>query len=84
MSAKGHFRTLAAQQEGHLFNHLISAHLRAAGGARAFDPPIHPSAAEQLTFVIVRALIIIFLVLEPNGQAVLGGSVNRVDVWPFP
>src|SRR3974390_527148 len=35
----------------------------------AFGLPIHPAAAEQLTFVIVGALIIVFLVLEPNGLA---------------
>ena len=51
----------------------------------AFGLPIHPAAAEQLTFVIVGALIIIFLVLEPNGLARLWQiGKQKLRVWPFP
>jgi branched-chain amino acid transport system permease protein len=51
----------------------------------AFGLPIHPAAAEQLTFVIVGALIIVFLVLEPNGLARLWQiAKQKLRVWPFP
>ena len=51
----------------------------------AFDLPIRPAAAEQLTFVIVGALIIVFLVLEPNGLARLWQiGKQKLRVWPFP
>ena len=51
----------------------------------AFGLPIHPAAAEQLTFVIVGALIIIFLVREPNGLARLWQiGKQKLRVWPFP
>jgi branched-chain amino acid transport system permease protein len=50
-----------------------------------FGLPIHPAAAEQLTFVIVGALIIVFLVLEPNGLARLWQiGKQKLRVWPFP
>jgi branched-chain amino acid transport system permease protein len=51
----------------------------------AFGLPIHPAAAEQLSFVIVGALIIVFLVLEPNGLARLWQiGKQKLRVWPFP
>jgi branched-chain amino acid transport system permease protein len=51
----------------------------------AFGLPSHPAAAEQLTFVIVGALIIVFLVLEPNGLARLWQiGKQKLRVWPFP
>jgi branched-chain amino acid transport system permease protein len=51
----------------------------------AFGLPIHPAAAEQLTFVIVGALIIVFLVVEPNGLARLWQiGKQKLRVWPFP
>jgi branched-chain amino acid transport system permease protein len=51
----------------------------------AFVLPIRPAAAEQLTFVIVGALIIVFLVLEPNGLARLWQiAKQKLRVWPFP
>jgi len=51
----------------------------------AFGLPIHPAAAEQLTFVIVGALIIVFLVLEPCGLARLWQiGKQKLRVWPFP
>jgi branched-chain amino acid transport system permease protein len=50
-----------------------------------FGLPIRPAAAEQLTFVIVGALIIVFLVLEPNGLARLWQiGKQKLRVWPFP
>jgi branched-chain amino acid transport system permease protein len=51
----------------------------------AFGLPIHPAAAEQFTFVIVGALIIVFLVVEPNGLARLWQiGKQKLRVWPFP
>jgi len=50
-----------------------------------FGIPIRPAAAEQLTFVIVGALIIVFLVVEPNGLARLWQiGKQKLRVWPFP
>jgi branched-chain amino acid transport system permease protein len=50
-----------------------------------FGLPIRPAAAEQLTFCIVGALIIVFLVLEPNGLARLWQiGKQKLRVWPFP
>ena len=56
-----------------------------AGGAGGLRPANPPAAAEQLTFVIVGALIIVFLVLEPNGLARLWQiGKQKLRVWPFP
>ena len=50
-----------------------------------FGLPIRPAAAEQLTFVIVGGLIIVFLILEPNGLARLWQiGKQKLRVWPFP
>ena len=41
--------------------------------------------AAQLDFIIVGALIIIFLVLEPHGLAQLWRVVKeKLRLWPFP
>ena len=51
----------------------------------AFGLPIRPAVAEQLTFVIVGVLIIVFLILEPNGLARLWQiGKQKLRVWPFP
>ena len=50
-----------------------------------FGLPIRPATAEQLTFVIVGVLIVVFLVLEPNGLARLWQiGKQKLRVWPFP
>jgi branched-chain amino acid transport system permease protein len=50
-----------------------------------FGLPLRAATAEQLTFVIVGALIIVFLVLEPNGLARLWQiGKQKLRVWPFP
>jgi branched-chain amino acid transport system permease protein len=47
--------------------------------------PLYPATVEQLRFVIVGGLIIIFLVLEPNGLARLWQiGKQKLRVWPFP
>ena len=46
---------------------------------------IAPSSVEHLTFMIVGALIIIFLILEPHGLARLWQTAKqKLLVWPFP
>ena len=57
--------------------------LRAAPAA--LGVPIRPATVEHLTFMIVGALIIIFLVLEPMGLARLWQiAKQKLRVWPFP
>jgi branched-chain amino acid transport system permease protein len=47
--------------------------------------PLHPATVEQLRFLIVGILIIVFLVLEPNGLARLWQiAKQKLRVWPFP
>ena len=47
--------------------------------------PLHPAAVEQLRFLIVGVLIVVFLVLEPNGLARLWQiGKQKLRVWPFP
>ena len=58
-------------------------------GLRAFLPAIGltvaPSTIEHLQFLIVGALIIGFLILEPHGLAKLWGTAKqKLKVWPFP
>ncbi|HEX2653620.1 MAG TPA: branched-chain amino acid ABC transporter permease, partial [Xanthobacteraceae bacterium] len=55
-----------------------------------FVPPmfgisILPATAEHLTFMIVGALIITFLIAEPHGLARLWQiGKQKLLVWPFP
>ena len=57
--------------------------LRAAPAA--LGVPIRPATVEHLTFMIVGALIIVFLVLEPMGLARLWQiAKQKLRVWPFP
>jgi branched-chain amino acid transport system permease protein len=51
----------------------------------ALGAPLYPATVEQLRYVIVGALIVIFLVLEPNGLARLWQvGKQKLRVWPFP
>ncbi|WP_375461246.1 branched-chain amino acid ABC transporter permease [uncultured Enterovirga sp.] len=46
---------------------------------------IQPSSVEHLTFMIVGALIIVFLIAEPHGLARLWQTAKqKLRVWPFP
>jgi branched-chain amino acid transport system permease protein len=46
---------------------------------------IHPATVEHLTFMILGSLIVIFLIVEPNGLARLWQiSKQKLRVWPFP
>ena len=47
--------------------------------------PIHAATVEHLTFIIVGALIVIFLIVEPHGLARLWQiGKQKLRVWPFP
>ena len=51
----------------------------------AIGVPLHPSTVEQLQFMIVGALIIFFLIVEPHGLARLWQiGKQKLRVWPFP
>jgi branched-chain amino acid transport system permease protein len=50
-----------------------------------FGLQIRAATVEHLTFMIVGALIIIFLILEPNGLARLWQiGKQKLRMWPFP
>jgi len=56
--------------------------LRAAPGF--FDLPIRTDTVEHVTFMILGALIIFFLIVEPNGLARLWQiAKQKLRVWPF-
>jgi branched-chain amino acid transport system permease protein len=47
--------------------------------------PLHAATVEHLTFIIVGALIIVFLIVEPHGLARLWQiGKQKLRVWPFP
>ena len=47
--------------------------------------PIQPATVEHIHFMIVGALIIVFLIVEPNGLARLWQiGKQKLRVWPFP
>ena len=50
-----------------------------------FGLPIHAATVEHLSFMIVGALIIFFLIVEPHGLARLWQiGKQKLRVWPFP
>jgi branched-chain amino acid transport system permease protein len=51
----------------------------------ALGLPLHPATVEHLQFMILGALIILFLVVEPSGLARLWQiAKQKLRVWPFP
>lgn len=47
--------------------------------------PVEPATVEHLTFMLVGALIIVFLIVEPHGLARLWQiAKQKLRVWPFP
>src|SRR5689334_24662325 len=53
--------------------------------APAIGLPLLPSTVENLQFIIVGALIIFFLIVEPHGLARLWQiGKQKLRVWPFP
>jgi branched-chain amino acid transport system permease protein len=50
-----------------------------------FGLPVEAATVEHLTFVIVGALIVFFLIVEPHGLARLWQiGKQKLRVWPFP
>jgi branched-chain amino acid transport system permease protein len=50
-----------------------------------FGIPVHAATVEHITFMIVGALIIFFLIVEPHGLARLWQiGKQKLRVWPFP
>lgn len=79
----GGLGTLIGSFFGAALIYILPIALRTVPGT--FDLPIRPAAAEQLTFVIVGVLIIVFLVVEPAGLARLWQiGKQKLRVWPFP
>ena len=63
--------------------HLLPIGLRALPAVLGLN--IAAATVEQLTFMITGALIIIVLIVEPNGLARLWQTTKRkLRVWPFP
>jgi branched-chain amino acid transport system permease protein len=51
----------------------------------AFGVPMHSATIEHISFLIVGALIIFFLIVEPHGLARLWQiAKQKLRVWPFP
>jgi branched-chain amino acid transport system permease protein len=51
----------------------------------ALGVPMHSATIEHISFLIVGALIIIFLIVEPHGLARLWQiAKQKLRVWPFP
>ena len=50
-----------------------------------FGIPVEPATVEHLSFVVVGAMIIFFLIVEPHGLARLWQvGKQKLRVWPFP
>lgn len=63
--------------------YLLPIALRALFPALGFN--VAPSAVEHLTFMVLGALIILFLIVEPHGLARLWQTAKqKLRVWPFP
>ncbi len=68
---------------GAAFIWILPIFLRAAPGVFGFE--IGAATVEHLNFIVVGALIIIFLIAEPNGLARLWQTAKqKLRVWPFP
>ena len=63
--------------------HLLPIALRLLPAALGLAVP--GATVEQLTFMVIGALIILVLILEPHGLAQLWRTVKqKLRVWPFP
>ncbi len=50
-----------------------------------FGIPVHAATVEHVTFMIVGALIVFFLIVEPHGLARLWQiAKQKLRVWPYP
>jgi branched-chain amino acid transport system permease protein len=79
----GGLGTLIGSFFGAALIYLLPIALRSIPGA--FGLPLRPATVEQLTFLIVGALIIAFLIIEPRGLARLWQiGKQKLRAWPFP
>jgi branched-chain amino acid transport system permease protein len=79
----GGLGSLAGSFMGAALIHVLPIALRAA--AAALRLPIQPAAVEQLTYLVVGAGVIGFLILEPHGLARLWAVTRqKLRLWPFP
>jgi len=79
----GGLGTLIGSFFGAALIYILPIALRAV--PETFGVPLRPATAEQLTFVIVGVMIIVFLIVEPNGLARLWQiGKQKLRVWPFP
>ncbi|GAC1338757.1 MAG: branched-chain amino acid ABC transporter permease [Acetobacteraceae bacterium] len=79
----GGLGSLAGSFMGAALIHVLPILLRAVSSGLGL--PVHPAAVEQLTFMIVGALVIGFLIVEPNGLARLWQlGRQKLRMWPFP
>ncbi len=79
----GGLGTLIGSFFGAALIYILPIALRAI--PETFGLPLRPATVEQLTFVIVGALIILFLIVEPAGLARLWQiGKQKLRVWPFP
>jgi branched-chain amino acid transport system permease protein len=63
--------------------HMLPIVLRAAPPLIGLD--VRAAAVEQLTFMLTGALIILILIVEPQGLAALWKTAKqKLRVWPFP
>ncbi len=68
---------------GAAFIWILPAFLRAAPAL--FGISVAPDVVEHLTFIVLGALIIIFLIVEPHGLARMWQiAKQKLRVWPFP
>ena len=63
--------------------HLVPIFLKF--GLPAMGIPLSGATAEHLTHIIIGALIIFFLIIEPHGLARLWATAKqKLRMWPFP
>ena len=68
---------------GAAFIWLLPITLRAFFGSLGVDIPV--STIEYINFMIIGALILFFLIIEPHGLARLWAILKqKLRVWPFP
>jgi branched-chain amino acid transport system permease protein len=79
----GGLGSLAGAFMGAAFIWILPVFLKFIPGVLGFD--VAAEAVEHVTFMIVGALIIFFLIVEPHGFARLWQiGKQKLRVWPFP
>jgi len=79
----GGLGSLVGSYLGAAFIWMLPIAIRAVPRVLGID--INAATVEQLNFVIVGALIVFFLIIEPHGLARMWAIVKqKLRVWPFP